>query len=171
MSRRLPWLLTWAVLALLAFAPEAPARSVGLIVSLIRQELVRYGLLTSAGSPAGTFDGEVSGDYFRGSIAAISTLVGIDPDDGATQTVTLSNDATGSGAISVTNLSASYSRHVKVVITDSGGPHDLEFPADWLWTNADGAPSATTASGKAVLWLESHGSAATDVIATWVDLQ
>lgn len=122
-----------------------------------------------------TLTGRQQAIDYGGGVATLSSLVSISVAAGqaGTRTITLFNDATGSGAISVdtAGLSASETRHVLVVITDSGGPHDLEFPGDWKWTNADGAPTATVASGVHFLWLQSWGATDSTVMATWIEAQ
>ena len=111
MSRRLPWLLTWAVLALLAFAPEAPARSVGLIVALIRQELIRYGLIDSAGNPAAsvsTTGDALSGDGTSGTPLAVASVLETLVDGGGTATAGAGTvlDLTATGALALGTTSA-----------------------------------------------------------------
>lgn len=107
-------------------------------------------------------------DTFAGSIAAISTVTLLDPDDGAVQSITLSATMSGDATFSVdtTNLSASYARAWEVVITATGGPWTLQFDSDWTWISAK--PTTIASGGKAVLYLRSYGAAETDVVACWV---
>lgn len=116
-------------------------------------------------------NGDLKATSFSGTIAAISTVTLMDPDDGATQTITISAAQTGDAVFSVdtTNLSATASRHWTVIVTDSGGTHALQFDADWKWIGTK--PSATSAASAVhLLYLTSTSAAETGIVARWVVL-
>ncbi len=118
-------------------------------------------------------------DNYSSTIAAVTTLynVALDATDGGAQTISISGstgDISGAGTdiiqVDTATLSATQARSAVIVITESGSAQlDLAFNASWKWETS--TPTSLTADGVGVLSLWAYGSAQTNVIASWVELQ
>ena len=86
----------------------------------------------------------------------------IDPRHGGIQKIELGADDV---TLSMTGLSAAAGRSVTVILTESGGPWNLDFDANWLWVGKYPTELASGAVG--MLVLQAVGAAGTDVIASY----